>query len=357
MISNSIWHYVRDVDARGDQVWFRLACVPDWKFGACYVPPADSPYFSPQCFGDIQEQLFLNDKIFLIGDLNSRMSNLSMFDDVDRGIVYADNVDKGSNAHGKELANICKWSEVYPVNNVTLNGKQFSGNLTFRKRTEWISQLDWCICSFDVLQCIRDFAVLSSSPLLGDHATLSVAIDVPGPGIDITRDRSRLLQSCPDPQLNLARRPIAFCSISKDIYQDGSLPDVEEWWSEQENRLEQWAPGQAEEALSDFCDSVTETIYRACQRARQRVPREDVGENQMAISATSHSRWRKLLSLRDPKAIWQAINWRGEFEFPGYNESPSDSEFVSHFERLLGPTESREDIDPPIVNMYVRTAA
>ena len=131
------------------------------------------------------------------------------------------------------------------------------------------------------------------------------------------------------------------------------MPDVEEWWSEQENRLEQWAPGQAEEALSDFCDSVTETIYRACQRARQRVPREDVGENQMAISATSHSRWRKLLSLRDPKAIWQAINWRGEFEFPGNNESPSDSEFVSHFEHLLGPTESREDIDPPIVNMYV----
>ena len=80
LISNVIWHYVRDVDARGDQVWFRLTCVPDWKFGACYVPPADSPYFSPQCFGDIQEQLLLNDKIFLIGDLNSRMSNLSMFD-------------------------------------------------------------------------------------------------------------------------------------------------------------------------------------------------------------------------------------------------------------------------------------
>ena len=29
-----------------DQIWFKLKCVPGVLFGACYVPPADSEYFS-----------------------------------------------------------------------------------------------------------------------------------------------------------------------------------------------------------------------------------------------------------------------------------------------------------------------
>ena len=353
LVSNEIWHFVCDVDSRRDQVWFRLSCVPEWKFGACYVPPADSLYFSPQSFSDVQEQASSNDKVLLIGDFNGRMPNLSMFDDVARGVEYGINVDNGSNAHGRELANICKWSKLYPVNHVTYDGKHLAGGLTFRKRMRWISQLDWCLCSFDVLSRIREFSVLDSSPLLGDHAALAVTVEVPGPGIDLTLNRARLLHSYPEPKLNLTRKPVSFGSINQENYREESFPNLEEWWREQEYQLNRWLPERSTEAVFNFCCNVTDTIYRACQKARQRAPQpqSDVGEHQVALSA--HSRWGKLLNLRDPKTIWKAINWRGEFELPGdIKDGPSDEEFTSHFGNLLGPTEGR-DIDAPTVNMYV----
>ena len=83
------------------------------------MPPADSLYFNHQSFSDVQDQASSSDKVFIIGDFNSRMPNLSTFDDVARGIKYGINVDNGSNVQGRELTNLCKWAGLYPVNHVT----------------------------------------------------------------------------------------------------------------------------------------------------------------------------------------------------------------------------------------------
>ena len=351
LISSVLWRHVRDVDTRRDQVWFRLDIVPDWRFGACYVPPADSLYFSPQSFADVQEQSSANDRMLVIGDFNSRMPNLSVFDDQARGVVYTNNVDNGTNAHGRELTSLCKWSGLYPVNHLTFNGKYLAGGVTFRKREAWISQIDWCFCSSEVIPCIRKFSVLGESPLLGDHAALAVDVEVPGPCVDLTLERARLLNAYPEFRPEVARRPVSFCSIRQEMYRNEAFPNVDEWWRDQERRLEQWPADPSMELVSDLCSNVTETIYQACQRSSQRGPQPEVQGNIEAINA--HSRWGKLLSLKDPKVIWKAINWKGIFEPPGQsNEGPSDLEFASHFEKLLSPIEGG-DIEAPIVDMYV----
>ena len=142
---------------------------------------------------------------------------------------------------------------------VTYNNKHFDGDFTFRKRARWISQLDWCLCSFDILSNISDFAVLANSPLRGDHAALAVVVDVPGPNIDLTLERARLLNAYPKPKPKLERKPISFCSIRPDIYRGESFPPAEGWLRDQETRLESWAPDQSAEAISDLCNNVTDT--------------------------------------------------------------------------------------------------
>ena len=214
LISNAIWRYVRDVDTRRDQVWFRLDCVPNWKLGACYVPPVDSLYFSPQSFADIQEQASSNDRMLLLGDFNSRMSNLHVFNDEARSVKYENNVDSGGNVHGRELTSICKWSDLYPLNHFIYKGKRMAGGFTFRKRAKWISQLDWCLCSCEVIPYIRELCILQRSPLLGDHAALAVVVEAPGPCIDLALERARLFNSYPEPTLNLSQ---SLCPFAPSI--------------------------------------------------------------------------------------------------------------------------------------------
>ena len=78
LVRNNLWGAVRDVQLLNDQIWFRLSSVPGFMFGACYIPPSDSPYYRYDSFADIQEQIKdSSDKIVMLGDFNARMPFLA----------------------------------------------------------------------------------------------------------------------------------------------------------------------------------------------------------------------------------------------------------------------------------------
>ena len=58
LIKDYLKRYVFDMDVSiADQVWFRIKGIPGVLFGACYVPPSDSEYFSYAQFSSIQEKI------------------------------------------------------------------------------------------------------------------------------------------------------------------------------------------------------------------------------------------------------------------------------------------------------------
>ena len=124
LVKNNLWRFVFDVQSLKDQVWFKLSFMPDVRIGGCYIPPADSPYFNPASFGDMQSQIVdpSNDRIVAIGDFNSRMSSLQSLNGTAQGISYSQNVDKSDNAHGRELLNMCANSNIFPVNHLKYGG-------------------------------------------------------------------------------------------------------------------------------------------------------------------------------------------------------------------------------------------
>ena len=158
LVKACLWPSVFDAQSRHDQVWFRLSFMSDVLIGACYIPPADSPYFSPASFSDIQDQVVDSDnRVIALGDLNSRMSSLHKLNDVAKGISYSTNVDQGEYSHGRELLNMCLNLDVFPVNHLNYNGRHFAGSKTFRRRDDWISQIDWLIVSSPLLHLVDDF--------------------------------------------------------------------------------------------------------------------------------------------------------------------------------------------------------
>lgn len=53
LISNSLWMCITNVDSRKDEVWFGLSYIPRLLFGALYISPHDSHFYSEQPFASI----------------------------------------------------------------------------------------------------------------------------------------------------------------------------------------------------------------------------------------------------------------------------------------------------------------
>ena len=108
LVKETLQSYLHSVNAYRDQIWFKLSIFPEYLFGSCYIPPRDSPFFSPESFSIIQENISGSaDKIVLMGDLNSRITDLSVFNLPECNVSYSRNVDLGSNRNGRDLVNLC----------------------------------------------------------------------------------------------------------------------------------------------------------------------------------------------------------------------------------------------------------
>ena len=339
---------VFDVKLLNDQVWFRLSFMPGMKICACYIPPADSPYFSSISFSDIQSQAVESDsKVLLIGDVNSRMGDLNRLEDTERGIEYSSNVDVSENAHGRNMLNMCKNLDLYPVNHLILHGKCFMGAKTYRKREKWISQLDWLFCSSQLLSLIHSFDIVQNTPFKSDHAALAATVECPTPSVSYVLERAKFLgEDLFDRNQSMSKKAVNIDSVIPEDF-NAALPDPVTWWHECENVLIN-----ANQPAEELSKRLTETLYNACNQARQK--------NRSTVKSVSrkvddaYSRWQLLVTKKDPKLIWSSINWKGEFNVKGGEGSrPSNDDFQQHFERLLNPSTGFADITVPNTGVYV----
>lgn len=152
LVKHSLWEYIHDVRIEHDQIWFKLLCCPELQFGTVYIPPADSPYFTPASFAKIQEMILYHaNKSVIFGDFNARICNLNVFDDPTRGIRYGNNVDGGMNNNGKQLADLCLKCELKPINHLKFKHSSFDGSYTYKQGSTWKSQIDWAPCYHNML--------------------------------------------------------------------------------------------------------------------------------------------------------------------------------------------------------------
>ena len=113
---------------------------------ALCIPPADSTYFNPASFGDIQSLVLDSDnRAIVIGDFNSRMSSLQSLSDNVQVIVYSLDVDQCDNAHGWQLRNMCLNLGIYPVNHLNYINKRFFENTFFRSVIVGSRNLTGCL--------------------------------------------------------------------------------------------------------------------------------------------------------------------------------------------------------------------
>ena len=116
-------------------------------------------------------------------------------------------------------------------------------------------------------------------------------------------------------------------------------------FSEQLEDLE--LPTLTEDSSVDaVCAEFSDKVYQCSSRAK--LPPRDTSPSQPTLS-----RWQRIIECDDPKVLWRAIDWKGEFNPAPEKEKPSDIEFQAHIERLLNPVDLQDDEWPVVSNESV----
>ncbi|ELU17227.1 hypothetical protein CAPTEDRAFT_210518 [Capitella teleta] len=127
----------------------------------------DPPYFALDDLASLQCRIHCaGKKRLLIGDMNARRgvqvsTLLSSASQEWRYDELPDPVPQPK-SHGKIVLEMCKHLNAVIINNLSTGSKFFRGSLTFRERQRWISELDLCIISSELVHLVDNLVIDTS---------------------------------------------------------------------------------------------------------------------------------------------------------------------------------------------------
>ena len=333
LIKHALWTDITDLDIGKDQIWFSLQIIPGIVFGAVYMSPADSLYYSTEPFEKLLEKWSEGQEILLIGDLNARLGDLNVFEDKNIELKYTDNVDPVINENGHKLRNMSSEMELIPVNHAITSVLQHEGNFTFKKKDRWISQLDWCFVSKNILKDVTCFKILQNCPLVSDHAALDISVYRICSSLENIKESALLLDCYKDKEGSRRRATIKYSDMDMVAFKS-NLCNADDLWDHE-----------------NIITEVSNYLYEACVTATCRT---NSCSRKVALNTRGHDRWRVMLENKDEKRLWQAIDWKGRISTPPCaNIRPSDEEFAQHFRSLLNPEGYTEELSIPTSRVYI----
>ena len=228
LIKNVLSSLIAGVNVRiEDQIWIKFRFAPTVSFGFCYIPPTDSHYYSHNSFSSIQEQLMTdtNSNAFcVVGDLNARFGTLArefpervkLPESSNYSYPYLPDDVRVPNDNALILSNICMETGMVLVNNLKIPTNHFRSDKTYRKGSEWVSEIDTCTVSSNLVSDVSGFAVIMNDSLPSDHAPITITLSVSGVDLDGLLTRSQYLGNhAVIYDKKLCNKPINMCNIDE----------------------------------------------------------------------------------------------------------------------------------------------
>lgn len=209
------------------------------------------------------------------------------------------------------------------ANHLCFNGRNVGGELSFKRRLTWISEIDLCLVNGECIDIVKDINVHQDIPG-SDHSPLTVTL---------AGDSSTTLSP-----VELLQRSSALGQMYEVTLQQKLPKSVNYRSIDAEglaNALQEIAPPvfEVESAAMDVDKVVTEGCRTIMDTAATfTLPHSDMQHEW----DETHPRWKNLLDSKDSKLIWKSINWKGGVEQERVNP-PKDEQFKVHFENLSNP--------------------
>ena len=295
-----------------------------------YIPPYSSPYFKDHI--DYLETTVLcaeenENGLIICGDLNSRLGNISNLNDYD----YRENPDTETNQHGNEMLRIARSRCVIPLNLLNINGKNFDGGLTFR-RGEAASQNDWFMCNELFLPAAR-MVHLHRDVEMSDHIPISAEFEI-DLGVSLTQIKRSITDILCETN-NHSRKPvIRMNGIAKDTFCRLLDQQVQNIAIDERD---------TESTLTNLRDVFYDCAKRSKVQQSSKTVIQSPASNDMSIATNNsneHAVWASLMKTRDPKLIWEKIDWSGKVKGDSVEVDATVNEFADFLgERCSLPAE------------------
>lgn len=321
LIARWLTEYVSrvDTDVEG-QIWLQLSWWPNVNLGGVYIPPEDSPYYHASQFGEVAARTRGSEKVVVMGDFNARVGDPIIRDEMGNLYEYQEVKDRTKNDHGKILVNVCNNNKMVIANHLRTGTKVVGGDLSFRRKEEWISEIDLCVVKENSVDLIEGL-VVNQEVGRSDHAPLSVTLNLDSGVCASAREllvrSAGLGDSCQHQSQHKLRKSV--CHKRVDL-------------ESMANELNSLAPPQVNR--TEDVEAVLEAGYSTIMECARR--------HTVRCSDSTHTwdetqpRWKRLLDENDCKTIWKSINWKGEVHYEDM-EKPTEHQFQQHFEKLLNP--------------------
>ena len=335
LVKNYLHKDVYNVDRIvNDQIWFSLYSVPNVRFCGAYITPSTSTYFDESDMANLQAKSMDDKTMYIIvGDLNSRLGN--KVKDLVSGSWRYNPVDIGENENGKKLLSICKDNDLVVANNLTTESAMLSSSLTYRMRNKWVSELDLCVVSKELIPAITQLHVNQDTSFPSNHAPVSVNLYLPERVTSISEllTRSSDIGMYPSTPKSSCKAPIRYQQVDSELFKE---------------KIEQFDPPVFDENLNITANNFSTHLYNLTKSCK--LPRTpDLPQD------ANKTRWQRIIECDDDSLLWKAIDWKGRFDPSNVTNScqPTEEEFRVHMEDLLNPPPKDDQIDLSNYNVSV----
>ncbi|KAK3886208.1 hypothetical protein Pcinc_009627 [Petrolisthes cinctipes] len=131
----------------------------------------------PAQYGALARNTTDQDKVIVLGDFNVCVATPLLADRDGNYYQYQGVQDNVVKEHGRTLLNICNNNGLTVANHLYHNGNLLGGDLSFRRRGHWISEIDLCIIKNECADMITNLNVDQTIPR-SDHAPLCVTVAI-----------------------------------------------------------------------------------------------------------------------------------------------------------------------------------
>ena len=290
-----------------------------------YVPPDNSKYFEDQM--DILETISVYEnknprQVIICGDLNARMG---VFKNLN-GYTYQTNPDKETNQHGRKLLEICRSNKLVPLNMLIKNKTKFRTGFTFNKGT-CKSQNDWIIVSKNFVQQIEEFDFLDQLHKISDHIPIIAKLHV-----DISASLDQIDESITDilcePNNHSKFKKFKIENIDLNIFSNTLKTYVE--------RIENTQYTDSDALAIDIDNSLRKSADLSSRNNIQlKVSNLPMMNNKFDFHTDNYNEytiWNDLMKERDPKRLWNRIDFNGKFKSKGITPENTCNEFADYLE-------------------------
>ena len=306
LIKHYLQNQIKILFQSSNVIAFQHSNLPETIFIGAYIEPADSKYYDPQCFGIIQSFMLKYSNVLFFGDLNSHVTPGKI------------------NSHGNITLSLMKDADLLILNKIP----PLPQDLTFRKKKEWKTQVDFLMVSKHVFCHINNFIVNQNLQLPSDHSPLEWNFKHFDFNDLLLRASDLGKNSFVKSSAKHISRKIKIQNINWEVFNENL--NKNDWFSNNPD-------------IDTLTKNITNIISSNIQHSR--IYNEECN---FEIENSPDSRWRNVLATKDYRIIWKSIDWNGNIKNSNFNElRPSANEFKEHFDILLNtepPIELNENV-------------